>query len=435
MNLSICHYHLQPGGVTRIIQSQIQALTASGCVEKIQIITGHVPEQSRVRHQDYRVHPRLNYLPEAVTREECLEYGHTLLSYLGDQLGQRDILHVHNPNLGKNPVLTYVLFLLSQKGFRLFYHCHDFAEDRMPNMAFNQRIIRYFNEDVGSVLYPPFPNCHFGVLNSRDFDRLKGMGIEPERIKYLPNPVGFKKVPAATPDSRQEVCNRFNLSKEKPIILYPVRVIRRKNIGEFILLASVFREDASWLVTLAPHNPVEKPSYLEWKGFAEMICAPVLFEMGHRVGFHVLMDAADRIITTSRQEGFGMSYLEPWMFDKPVVGRKISYVIRDFLEEGMEFPSLYDCLSVPDRGKTVDFADLPPSRQRSTIERLLEDQTARESFIQQNRLKRILFGDVPKHIIQKNRRIIEQRYSLESYGKRLCSVYSELLGTAPASSA
>ena len=207
---------------------------------------------------------------------------------------------------------------------------------------------------------------------------------------------------------------------------------RIKNIGEFILLASLFESRAHWLVSLAPHNPVEIPFYREWREFARSISAPVLFEAGHKIEFPLLMQSSDRIITTSRQEGFGMSYLEPWVFDKPVVGRKIPYLIKDFLDEGMEFPFLYDHLLIDDQEGQMDFSELTDTRQRAAIRNLLSDRKARQKFIQQNDLESALFGSVPAGVIQKNRSIIKESYSLEGYGKRLCTIYEELLGGASA---
>jgi glycosyltransferase involved in cell wall biosynthesis len=432
MRLSICHYHLQPGGVTRIIQSQTQALSEEACVDSIRIIAGNVPEDSLIAQQQVSIHPKLNYLPDSVSKEQCLEYRDELLAFFEKQLDQGDVVHMHNPNLGKNPVLSYVLYLLAKEGLFLFYHCHDFAEDRKANAMFNEHILGFFSENPHEVLYPRFKNCSFGTLNSRDVERLKKWGLEPNRIKYLPNPVAVEAPATVSTEAREEVCRRLGADTAKPIILYPVRVIRRKNIGELILLASLFENRATWLVTLAPHNPVEIPFYREWKEFARSISAPVIFDVGHKVDFSLLMSSADRIITTSRQEGFGMSYLEPWLFAKPVVGRRIAYLLKDFVDDGMAFSFLYDHLLVDDAQGKVDFSDMPDARQRSMIRNLLTDQKARQNIIRENDLESVLFGDIPPEEIRQNQSIIKERYSLEGYGKRLCSIYEELVGGAPA---
>ena len=86
MTLSICHYHLQPGGVTRIIQSQIQALSGESCVDSVQIIAGFVPEKSLISHQLISVHPKLNYLPDSISKKQCLEYRNELLTFLKEKL-------------------------------------------------------------------------------------------------------------------------------------------------------------------------------------------------------------------------------------------------------------------------------------------------------------------------------------------------------------
>jgi glycosyltransferase involved in cell wall biosynthesis len=453
MNVALCHYHLQRGGVTRIIHSQADSLQRIGCVEKIRIFCGFDPEPKTHGNIETVVNPHLNYLPQDVTREECHRIKDDLYRFFEDQLEDEDILHMHNPNLGKNPVLTYVLYLLSRKGLRLFYHCHDFAEDRAPNTDFNRRILGFFGADkdanAKAVLYPEAPRCHFGVINSKDFERLRDLRIGEDRIRYVPNPVGFGERPDLPPpeECKRKVGAMLGIPEKQPVLLYPVRVIRRKNIGELILLAVLFRDRASWLVTLAPHNPVEKRFYHRWKAFNREIGEPVLFEAGHSVDFPLLMQGADRIITTSIQEGFGMTYLEPWLFSKPVVGRRIPYVVSDFEREGMVFDGLYDGLPLelnrwpalrqalrregrPKRSQpdddAVDYGRLTQDRQMAFIRGVLEEGDGALDLIRDWRLETILFGNIPADRIAANRRIIEERYSLEGYGKRLCTIYRAL---------
>jgi glycosyltransferase involved in cell wall biosynthesis len=434
MNLSICHYHLQRGGVTRIIYSQIAAVKEAGCIGGIQVLSGSEPEESQKTGFSVLTNRALNYLPQATTPEECRSIKDDLYGFIKGCVRTGDILHVHNPNLGKNPVLSYVLFLLSREGIRLFLHCHDFPEDRFPNSAFNSRILSFFDtqdrrtvEETGT-LFPNSNRCFYGVLNYRDILRLKKKNIEPDRIRYLPNPVAFleESLNLDHSQSKKKVAATLGISEEKPIFLYPVRVIRRKNIGEFILLASIFKDRASWLVTLAPHNPVERKFYDQWRAFNTEIGSPVVFEAGHKLGFALLMRAADRIITTSRQEGFGMSYLEPWLFGRPVVGRRIDYVVRDFSNNGMKFDCLYNRLPVETGEKQVDFADLEQKHQMSFIRSLIEGEKKHRELIESWELEKSLWAHIPEAVIQQNKNIVRETHSLKGYGKKLCTIYKEL---------
>ncbi len=54
---------------------------------------------------------------------------------------------------------------------------------------------------------------------------------------------------------------------EKPLVLYPIRAIRRKNIGEAILLSLFFRHGQTLAVTLPPNSPSDIKSYEGWKIF------------------------------------------------------------------------------------------------------------------------------------------------------------------------
>ncbi len=436
MNLVVGHYHLQPGGVTRIIQSQLAAVVGSGLFQNVTLVSGFMPDgfaaDLPTGPLELTVHAKLDYLAADVTKEQCRAYARDIRGFLESHLRRDDILHFHNPILGKNPVLTHVLFQLAREGYRLFYHCHDFAEDREVNFAFLERVIGgFFGLDTRTVLYPVSDSCLFGVLNSRDYERLVGSGIEARRIRFLPNPVSFPDTSGGGDRlaCRRVVCDRLGIPADRSLFLYPVRVIRRKNIGELILLASLFSDRAAWLVTLAPHNPVEREFYVQWRRFNEQIGSPVHFEAGHELEFATLMQAADRIVTTSRQEGFGMTYLEPWTFGKPVVGRDIPYVTRDFTREGLALESLYRSLPVSEEGHT-DFGDLPDERQRRFIERIRGDERLRRSFIKRTGIESVLFGDIPADSVRRNREIVEHKFSLEGYESRLRSIYQDLSGTS-----
>jgi glycosyltransferase involved in cell wall biosynthesis len=170
---------------------------------------------------------------------------------------------------------------------------------------------------------------------------------------------------------------------------------------------------------------VERKFYDQWRAFNKEIGSPVVFEAGHKVEFPLLMRAADRIITTSRQEGFGMTYLEPWLFDRPVVGRRIDYVVRDFSNNGMKFDCLYNRLPVGTDGG-MDFADLDQPHQMSFIRSLIEGEKKHCELIESWGLEKSLWAYIPEAVIRQNKNIVRENHSLKRYGKKLCNIYKEL---------
>lgn len=425
MNLDILHYHLQPGGVTRIIQSQVKALEGAASVDGMKLLVGSVPQAGAFLSTEVIVEPSLEYLPESWTAGKYRSEAAHIPEILSSHIDEADVVHAHNPTLGKNPLLTYALSEMVRRGQRLFYHCHDFAEERPDRIGFLSRVLgEYLGCDPASAMYPDSPSCLFGVLNSRDLGFLRSRGIPKNRVYLLPNPVWFspEELSLNPRECRRKICSRFALPPEREIMLYPVRAIRRKNIGELILLSRLFAGRSSWLITMAPRNPAEQEEYGRWKAFAERIRAPVVFEAGARLPFPVLMRGADRIVTTSRREGFGMSYLESWLFGKPVAGRNIPYVTRDFIEEGLVLDRLYNRL--PMGSPEEDFGDLEPSEQRKRILRLEDLGSRVPGFAAE--IEEVFFGDISPVTVSHNRKIVRERYGLEGYGSRLDRIYQRM---------
>jgi hypothetical protein len=122
--------------------------------------------------------------------------------------GAADIIHIHNPLIQKNALLIPALKILNGQGFRLLLQNHDLAEDFRPDVY------------SGHTEYPE--NCHYAVINSRDHSYLRRSGLKPEGLHLIPNEVEALSAKAGLKRTRY---------------LYPVRAIRRKNIGEALLLS------------------------------------------------------------------------------------------------------------------------------------------------------------------------------------------------------
>lgn len=428
MQIVIVHSHLNPGGVTRIIESQIESLPN----DSVKVLVGSCPNPETITSKGAELYiiEDLNYLENRkYSEKEAMVKLHQVHRKIRDQLPTNAILHFHNLNLGKNPVVTYAVYLLAKEGAKVFNHAHDFAEDRPANYQFLKEILSdIFLQQIEEVLYPQLPNYQYGVLNSFDFERLQKYGVEEERIEWLPNPVTFSTAEDISDKTgaKKEICSTLNIDGSKLLVTYPVRVIRRKNFGELILLSVLFPEKVNFVVTQPPKNPVEFEWYEKWVKFCNKENIQVTLEAGNKVNFEKLLVASDFCITTSYREGFGMVYLEPWLFNTPVVGRDIDHISRDFINDGFLFPALYQQLNIP--GTDGDFKDFDIAIQMEIISDVKKNQAKKEKIFEQNGALKSLFQKVGHTIVEKNKKIIKTKYSLKGYGIKLQNRYGKLVG-------
>ena len=317
------------------------------------------------------------------------------------------------------------------------------------------------------------PHIHYAVLNGRDHRVLQQVGVDGSRLHLVPNPVApFGSLPDRD-RARQALDDRFHVAPDRHYVLYPVRGIRRKNVGEALLWSALAGPHASIGITLPPINPAEGSSYARWKELASELELPCLFDVGAPGGLTYLdnLAAADTILTTSVAEGFGMVFLECWLAGRPLVGRDLPEITQDFRAAGIHFPGLFPQLTVPvewvgqEEFRTAiesayvracaDFGTRPGSVQqlRSTIDALVQDglvDFARLRWTDQARIIRSLrqdpqrasqFHDCNPWIreslspdrpgaattIEKNAAVVRTEYSLESTGHRLLELYHSIL--------
>jgi len=327
MKALVVHYHLKPGGVTTVIRRQVSALARVGI--DASVLSGEAPAQE---------------LPCAVVVEKALAYdaahgdvqshepvaGHVRLivdaiAREADALGEETVIHVHNPTIRKNSSLLSALGELASSGRHLLLHIHDLAEDWRPD-AYSRSA---------------YPNgVSWAVINRHDARKLVGAGAGS--VFFLPNPV-----PApANGNLGQDAADNFALDGTPSLVLYPVRGIRRKNLGEAVLLSMYARRGASIGVTLPPNGMRDMPYYDSWRETAGKLDAPILFGLGLESELDTLYAGSRAIVTTSIKEGFGLAYLESASRDRAILGRRLPRVVDDFEEEGLSFPGLYERLAV-----------------------------------------------------------------------------------------
>lgn len=442
LRVAILHFHLRPGGVTRIIEMAWAALREQEI--DVLVISGETPPPTcRIPAGEIAVAPQLAYGVDA-GRAEALgaEVEGAMRSRWG---GPADVIHLHNHALGKNFALPLAAAHWAAEGRALVLHIHDFAENGRP-ANYRQLLTQLGGATkLGQALYPIGPRVAYAVLTSADRKKLATAGLLDCHL--LPNPVSLPASGAKVDKSR--------LGAER-LIVYPTRAIRRKNVGEALLWATQVEAGEKIVLTVAPHTEADLAIYERWKALAEELRLPIVFGAQAFTGRSTVdfLLAAEVCLTTSVAEGFGMAFLEPWMAGCPVTGRDLPASTNDFREAGVMLNDLYTRLEVTVENRaeiesaieravaslceaygmavTAEFVrqalDAVFHGPQADFGRL--NEAAQEAVI-----RRVAAGQlevaVPKvsrgsDQIASNKRVIDESYSLRSYGERLGRLYKEL---------
>ncbi|MDR3160098.1 MAG: glycosyltransferase family 1 protein [Spirochaetaceae bacterium] len=302
-----------------------QARTLLEAGDEVLMITGEKDSEDRgfpgvsvegLDYDRYQQNPEAEEKPDI--RKAALKLADSLIKAMEARWGQAaDVVHVHNPLIQKNAALLPALNILSKRGICFLLQNHDLAEDFRPDV-------------YAQGEYPE--NCHYAVINSRDYSFLHRAGLKVEGLHLLPNEVYPLEAAGGLPRTRY---------------LYPVRAIRRKNIGEALLLSLFIPKGRTIAVTLPPNSGRDARIYRFWTDLAEQLKLPVEFGVGASADFSHIMGSSLGVITTSIKEGFGFSYLEPWTAGRAVIGRRLDYVCRDFEDAGLRFDPFYSAINIP----------------------------------------------------------------------------------------
>ncbi|MEM1067270.1 MAG: hypothetical protein AAGI63_00135, partial [Planctomycetota bacterium] len=253
--------------------------------------------------------------------------------------------------------------------------------------------------------------------------------------------------------------------------LYPVRGIRRKNVGEFLLLSLFAPAQCYSGVTLRPTTLVEARSYERWQEVANELAPRAVFDAAHHedVSFADNLAASRFVLSTSVAEGFGMAFLEPWLAHREVIARRLGSVTQDFERSGVRLNKLYDELPIPGsrswiadcraesnrvfdsswqsvaetfrptsesaklaaESDTIDFAELTPTRQIEVLLRLQGDRGF-ETAVRKGSSKIIdwMHQETDQNEIECNIDSIGQHFSLESTGTKLQQIYEQMINAA-----
>ncbi|MEM7792249.1 MAG: hypothetical protein AAF546_12670, partial [Verrucomicrobiota bacterium] len=341
LRVAIVHYHLKRGGVTRVIENTLRGLdTLPNKIECV-VLAGEVPEDCEFADRA-QVVEGLHYSNTQATTPAPEELLNRLRSAARKALGAApDVWHIHNHSLGKNSAIPGVVSLLAESGEALLLHMHDFAEDGRPqNYKLNKTLAKF-----APKIYPQTPRIHYAVLNGRDHSIFSATDLDRSQLHQIPNAVEAER---AKPNQAASQKIRNQLQAER-LFLYPVRALRRKNLGETLLWSALADPGDCFATTLGPTNQNYTAAHDRWIKVAEENKLPVKFAIGQTQDFNFedLISTAEAIITTSITEGFGLAFLEPWLFGKPIYGRDLPPITADFKAKGIALETLYNHVSVP----------------------------------------------------------------------------------------
>jgi glycosyltransferase involved in cell wall biosynthesis len=414
---------------------------------------------------------------KSVFQQQVHDYiwmGTNLAEVLVGRLADMDVIMIENLGIGIQPYVTYAFYLFTQYAFtgamdkRFIYRCHDFVQQRPANF---KNVKKFHHPRFGvvpdwhSILYPAYPSITYIAINRYDRMRLLEHGIEEENIFYIPNPVDRSIVPQddRRDELREKIIAGENLDPATRFLLYPVRCIRRKNVEEAVFLTAFFnrlvdgnvtrnncrlKERYHLLVSIRPESGDDAEYADQLAGFVEQHKLPVTIGLGDLVALEREQDpaddskirsysigdlyrASDLVITTSVLEGFGFSYIEPWLLDRAVIGRSIPYIAPDFQAAGMKLGHLYNALIVDGRdykdigGGTADLAAGLEERLQKVLR--LDNPAYINSFIDRNETSviatlRLFDRERREALVRINREVVERVYSQERIGEQLYRV-------------
>ena len=372
--LVIIHYHLLPGGVCSAIKNSVFALSRSGWFahRTLRVLTGRtdgVAEFAEYLNRmgiqvEVEVDPRLDYSNRVwPARDDFWRDASALATWLLQQGGGTSLFWTHNPTLGKNGLLTAGLILAGQQAeaagspHRFLYHIHDFAEcGRLWNIT---NLRQCWDSGGLEDFYPVANNVGYAVLNSADSLRLAQAGIPKDRIFHLPNAVASiraeqkkSKESIAVELQRYAHSRGYRFEPERQWWTLPIRLIRRKNVVEALLLAATTDDPPQLLVTLDANSEPERPYAEAVKDLVRRHNHAAVVGFGHELvgsafGFDDLLLSSDVVVTTSLLEGFGFTFLEGANRGIPLVGRNLNELTSDFAAAGFPGDSLYEQFLVP----------------------------------------------------------------------------------------
>jgi glycosyltransferase involved in cell wall biosynthesis len=329
MKVILLHYAAPPvvGGVETVLARQAELLVRAG--HQVEILAGrgaswdpripvHVLPELDSRH------PQVLSLKKDLDRGVIPAEFETLTARLTGELhrllAHTDWLIAHNvASLHKNLALTVALRRFADAPGRtgvILWH-HDFA---WTGKRYEKELHPGYPWNLLRTAWPGVRQVTISEARRVEMSHL--FGLPPEQIRVVANGVDVETFLALRPETRA-LFERLKLGAAQPLLLAPVRLTRRKNLefGLHIMAQLVRRSpDARWVITgpLGAHNPENLAYYRSLRQLrnelglqdAVTFLAEIQPEGLSDAQISDLYRAADALLLTSQEEGFGLPVIE-----------------------------------------------------------------------------------------------------------------------------
>ena len=354
-------------------------------------------------------------IPEYVEKRYIDWGAQDIVSQIQEIAEDADFVIIENPTVGLFPksTLAFKEYAEQNPDKKIIYRVHDFIDDRPSLFDEFKKVFDNFDD-----IYPVSNNVSFLTLTSFDKKRLIKKGLT--NVNVLPNSIVVSDLctnKEKALDLRKTFEEKGIVNPGEKILVYPVRVLRRKNIEEAILLTKILNqsgEEYKLIVTL----PYEEEYKREIENLASdynvscsvgKVSKHISFSKKDDFTIADLYSISELVISTSIREGFGFAFIEPWITGIPLIGRKISYVTEDFEINGIDLSHLYD-------NSILHNSEDPKKRMDNVITILSNPEKFREvskKLDLKNRIKKSLL------VIESNREAIKNHYDHLNVAKQL----------------
>jgi mannosylglucosylglycerate synthase len=327
MKIGLLHYTSWPvvGGVEAVLRQQATLMARAG--HSVSIVCGDGKRFSDAIPT--LVLPELNLTQGPVTQaQQEITSGYPGTAYfqavnavkkrLRPLFIERDCTIVHNVmTMPFHLAATQVVSELAEEGNRVLAWTHDLAANNQDYSLPRNRVFAMIRERQHGIEY-----VAISETRAREFRDLTGTSADA----VVPNGLDLSAALGLTTEVSGLLAE---INSEEAILLYPTRILQRKNLGLALqILAALLEIDfRAWLFITGAANGYNPGAKAHFAGLKRQASELGVTDRVRWVNEHFFVDDAqlrslylvsDALLFTTKQEGFGLPILEAAAFRLPI---------------------------------------------------------------------------------------------------------------------